>query len=78
MIFTGKVKHISALVTVGKDDKKMDKRVICLEENDPEKEHPQKLAIDFVGDRLAYLDGVSEGDVVAVYYNTSYNRFQKD
>lgn len=77
MQFTWKITYISKTITVGKEDKKTEKKVVCLEEV-TDGQYPDKLAFDLIGKNLWLADGYNVGDTIKMYYNTSYNRREKD
>jgi hypothetical protein len=79
MKFSWKVAYVSEKIEIGKEETK-EKIVLCVEEIAPEKEYPDRVAIDFVGQKLDLITvpEIKEGDIVDVFFSMSYNRYPKD
>jgi hypothetical protein len=69
-----KIKFISDLMQVWKETK-VDKKVLCIEEQDENAQYPNTLAFDFTKDKVELLDWLKEWDIVEVMYNCNYNKY---
>lgn len=76
MKFIGTIVHVSNLITYGSWENKNTKIVACFESNEAV-ERPDKIAIDFLGDKKEEIAGFDVGDLVEVYFNAQYNRYDK-
>jgi len=79
MKFVWTVTYISKPIEIGKDEKKTTKRILWLESNEVV-ENPDRIAIDFLWDKEDVLEEswCEDGDLVVVYFSTSYKRYTKD
>ena len=79
MKFSWKVTYISDKIEIGKEETK-EKIVLCVEEIAPEKEYPDRVAIDFVWQKLDLITvpQIGEGDTIDVFFSISYNRYPKE
>lgn len=76
MKLRAKVRYVSSPLDIKKRDwETATKQILCVEEINDEKENPEKIAIDFMGDKCLQISDVSEGDVVDVSFTMVYNRY---
>ena len=75
MRFVWKIEFISDIIKIWKDDKVIDKKVLCLQENDDEAQFPNTIAFDFLKEKTELLDAFKIGDIVEVMWNSSYNKY---
>lgn len=76
MKFEWIVKHISAVGQVKYGETTKDKITVCLEEAG-DKQYPEKLAVDFIGNGIDCITqvGLEVWDHVIAYINPNYNRY---
>lgn len=67
------VEEITPVMMVWRDWN-IEKRVLCIVEDNPTNEYPNKLAIDFTKDKIFILDNLQVWDLVSVMCNLSYNK----
>jgi len=71
MRFLWTVKFISWEITIGTENP-ITKKVLCVEQNNPDTQYPDSLAFDFLKEKAEMLQGIAVWDVVEVMYNSSF------
>jgi len=75
MKLTAKVTYLSSIIDIKKQDwDTTKKQIMCIEEVNEDKEVLDRPAIDFMGDRIDLLNGVSVWDIITVHFHVVHNR----